>query len=107
MKWLPVVVLGIIGVLAAIVCVEYLTVSIHALPSFIPGQRPVNGHYHVRGAFAGLVAVVALAGAVVLALRIVRPAKEKPVQTDQPVAAPSTADLLSGPVAAPESTDGQ
>jgi len=73
MKWLPVVLLTIFGLLAAFVAIEYYTVSIHSLPSYLPGRRSVNGHYHVRGAMAGLVAIVALAIAAVLAIRIVRP----------------------------------
>ena len=73
MKWLPVVVLGIIGVLAAVVAFEYLTVPIHSLPSYIPGGHPGRGHYHTRGAAAALVAVAALGGAGYLAFRIVNP----------------------------------
>jgi hypothetical protein len=72
MKWALVIVLAIIGVLAAIVAIEYFTVQIHALPSFIPGRRPVFGHYRKRGAVALLIAVVALAGAAVLAVRLRR-----------------------------------
>jgi hypothetical protein len=82
MKWLIVLVLAIVGVLAAIVAVEYLTVPIHSLPSFIPGHRSVNGHYHVRGAVAGLIAIVALVSAAVVALRIVRSRASQPVPSE-------------------------
>ena len=75
MKWLTVVLLAIVGLLAAFVAIEYYTVSIHALPSYLPGRRNVNGHYHMRGAMVGLVAIVALAIAAVLAIRIFRPAE--------------------------------
>lgn len=75
MKWLPVALLTIFGLLAAFFAIEYYTVSIHSLPSYIPGRRNVNGHYHVRGAMVGLVGIVALAIAAVLAIRIVRPAE--------------------------------
>jgi flagellar basal body-associated protein FliL len=83
MKWLIVIILAIIGVLAAIVAVEYLTVPIHSLPSFIPGHKPVNGHYHKRGAVAAVIAIVALAGAAVVALRIVRSQDSQPVPTEE------------------------
>jgi hypothetical protein len=82
MKWLIVIILAIIGVLAAIVAIEYLTVPIHSLPSFIPGHRPVNGHYHKRGAIAAVIAIVALAGAAVVALRIMRPRDSQPVPSE-------------------------
>jgi uncharacterized membrane protein YidH (DUF202 family) len=73
MKWIGVIVLVIIGILAAIVAVEYLTVSIHSLPSFIPGHHAgKRGHYHKRGAVAGFVAVVAFAVAGYLAYRFTR-----------------------------------
>jgi hypothetical protein len=72
MKWIWVIVLVVIGALAAFVAVEYLTVSIHNLPSYIPGHHPGRGHYHKRGAIAGFIALLALAGAGFLAYRIVR-----------------------------------
>ena len=78
MKWFAVIVLVIIGLLATFVAVEYLTVSIHALPSYIPGHKAAypghseRGHYHKRGAIAALIALVAFVVAGFLALRIVR-----------------------------------
>jgi hypothetical protein len=72
MKWIWVIILGIIGVLAAIVAVEYLTVSIHNLPSFIPGRHPGRGHYHKRGAIAAVIALLAFIGAGFLAYRNVK-----------------------------------
>ena len=75
MKWIAVVLLAIVGVLAAIVAVEYLTVSIHSLPSFIPGRHPGHGHYHARGAIAAVVAVVAFALSGYLAYRNVQEKK--------------------------------
>jgi hypothetical protein len=89
MKWLGVIVLVIIGALAVYVAVEYFTVSIHALPSYIPGHRatvpghlPARGHYRKRGAFAALIALVAFVLAGLLAYRIVR--------SDKQTAAPAT-----------------
>jgi hypothetical protein len=59
-------ILVILGILALVVAVIYLTVSIHSLPGFIPGKHQVNGHYHKRGAIAAVIGVVLLAiGAVV------------------------------------------
>jgi hypothetical protein len=70
MKWIWVIILVIVGVLAAIVAIEYLTVSIHNLPSIIPGAKPhAKGHYHKRGAGAALIALVAFVGAGFLAYR--------------------------------------
>lgn len=97
MKWVLVVVLAIIGVLAAIVAIEYFVVPIHSLPSFIPGHKATAGHYRKRGAAAALVAVVALVAAGLLAARFRR---------EDAAAAPasaSTADqLLAKPAATPE-----
>ena len=73
MKWIWVIILAIIGILAAIVAVEYLTVSIGHLPSFIPGGKPGHhGHYHKRGAIAAVIAFVALVVAGYLTYRNLR-----------------------------------
>jgi hypothetical protein len=79
MKWIWVIVLVIVGALAAYVAIEYFTVSIHALPSFIPGHKavganghPARGHYRRRGAVAAFVALVAFVAAAFLAFRIVK-----------------------------------
>jgi uncharacterized membrane protein YidH (DUF202 family) len=71
MKWIAVIVLAIVGVLAAIVAVEYFTVAIHQLPSIL-GPHHGRGHYRKRGAGAALIAVVAFAISGYLAFRIVR-----------------------------------
>lgn len=64
MKWVSVAVLAVIGVLALIVGIIYLTVPIHSLPSFIPGQIAHHrGVYHKRGAVASLIGVVLLVSA--------------------------------------------
>jgi hypothetical protein len=63
-------ILIIVGILALVVAVIYLTVSIHALPSFIPGKHlNVNGHYHKRGAIAAVIGVVLLAIGAVIGFR--------------------------------------
>jgi uncharacterized membrane protein YidH (DUF202 family) len=92
MKWVLVIVLAIIGVLAAIVAIEYFAVPIHSLPSFMGGHHHTGGHYRKRGAVAALIAVVALVAAGLLAARFRR-------QDAAPAAAPasaSTADQLLG-----------
>jgi len=72
MKWIWVIVLVVVGALAAFVAVEYLTTSIHNLPSYIPGRHPGRGHYRKRGAGAALVALLAFAGAGFLTFRNLR-----------------------------------
>ena len=97
MKWVLVIALAVIGVLAAIVAIEYFVVPIHSLPSFIPGRHATPGHYRKRGAGAALVAVVALVAAGVLAVRFRRedagPAPSSAATADQ---------LLAKPPATPE-----
>lgn len=101
MKWIWVIVLVIIGVLAAIVAVEYLTVSIHALPSFIPGRHKGRGHYHKRGAVAALIAFVAFVIAGYLTYRNLRARPATTTPTSTGVGDGSADQLLSSPT--PES----
>ncbi len=101
MKWIWVIVLAIIGILAAIVAIEYFVVPIHSLPSYIPGyHHHKRGHYHKRGAIAALIAVIALGAAGYLAYRFARPKPSEPFASsnDAPLAEGSSADqLLSEP----------
>ncbi len=99
MKWLWVIILAVLGVLAAIVAFEYLTVSIHSLPAFLgghtgTGHHPARGHYHTRGAIAGLIAVVLLAIAAFLGYRILQADKaaKAPAATPTPAAEPAGPD---------------
>jgi uncharacterized membrane protein len=63
-------ILVIVGILALVVAVIYLTVSIHSLPGFVPGKHVgVNGHYHKRGAIAAVIGIVVLALGVVIGFR--------------------------------------
>jgi hypothetical protein len=56
-----VVLLVLLGVIAAIVAVLYFTVPIHSLPSFIPGHAARGtGHHTKRDIAAAVVAVVLL-----------------------------------------------
>lgn len=82
MKWIWVIVLAVVGILAAIVAIEYFTVSIHALPSVLGPDHHAHahGHYRKRGAVAALIAVIAFAAAGYLAYRI---------RQQQPKTAPS------------------
>jgi hypothetical protein len=60
-KWAVGAILAIVGILAIIVAVIYVAVPIHSLPGFIPGKRPVGGHYHKRALLVGVIGVVLLA----------------------------------------------
>jgi uncharacterized membrane protein YebE (DUF533 family) len=68
MKWFWIIVLLVIGAIATYVAVEYLTVSIHAVPSFL-GPHKGRGHYRKRGSAAALVALIAFVGAGYLIFR--------------------------------------
>jgi uncharacterized membrane protein YidH (DUF202 family) len=93
MKWVGVIILVIVGLLAAFVAIEYFTVEIHALPSFLPGHEALKyGHYRKRGALAALIAVVAFVVAAILAVRILR---------SDPAPAASAGDLLGSPPRGP------
>ena len=94
MKWLGIILLTILGVVAAIVAVEYLTVPIHSLPSFIPGKHRANGHYHKRGAVAAVIAIAAFVAAGYWAYRLRRPKEAAPVVV---ATYDSAAQVLSGP----------
>jgi hypothetical protein len=60
-KWTVGAILAIVGILAIVVAVIYVAVPIHSLPGFIPGKRPVGGHYHKRALLAGVIGVVLIA----------------------------------------------
>lgn len=94
MKWLAVVVLVVVGIFAAFVAIEYLTLSIHALPSWLPGHKAhTYGHEHKRGAAAALVALVCFAGAGFLVYRMRKPAGSG---TPKSTETTSATQLLSG-----------
>jgi hypothetical protein len=103
MKWIGVIILAVVGILAAIVAVEYLTTPIHSLPSIIGGHH-TRGHYHKRGYAALLVAVVALGGAVYLTLRIRRTETGAPAvaTADTPAPASSADGLLATSAPTPD-----
>ncbi len=99
-KWIWVIILLVLAGLAAFVAVEYFTTAIHALPSYIPGQKHGRGHYRKRGAGAAVIAFILLVIAGIVSLRIINQEKQR---NPRPVApAPTSDDLLSSSPA-PES----
>ena len=80
------IVLIIVGVIAAVYAFEYLTVSIHALPSWVPGKHHGRGHYHKRGAIFAVIALACLGGAGYL---IYRAAAVAGGGSDAPAATPA------------------
>ncbi len=100
MKWIWVIVLVIIGAFFTYVAVEYLTTSLHALPSYFPGHLSGHkrGRSHKRGAVAALIALLAYLGAAYMAYRVVRADKAGGAPTA--TGSGSSADLLSDPPAA-------
>jgi hypothetical protein len=102
MKWIPVIILVIVGALAAFVAVEYLTVSIHSLPSYIPGRKRGFGHYHKRGAIAAFVAFVAFVAAGFLAYRNTRGPSTAPAGASASAGDGSIDQILSSPSSEPK-----
>ena len=83
-KWVLCAVCAVVGVIALIYAVIYLSVPIHSLPGFVPGKTNVNGHYHKRAALTGVIGVVLIAVAVVVGINARRSA------TGQAGSAPGT-----------------
>jgi uncharacterized membrane protein YidH (DUF202 family) len=104
MKWVGVIILVVVGVLAAFVAIEYFTVEIHALPSYIPGHMDLKyGHYRKRGALAALIAVIAFVLAAVLAVRVRRREQALGASAGDLLAAPSQGlETPAAPAASPE-----
>lgn len=67
-RWVICVICAVLGVVALVYAVIYLAVPIHSLPGFVPGKVSVNGHYHKRAALTGVIGIVLLAIAVVVAV---------------------------------------
>lgn len=57
---------AVLGIIAVIYAVIYVTVPIHSLPGFVPGKHGGGGHYHKRAALVGLIGIVLLAIAAVV-----------------------------------------
>jgi hypothetical protein len=104
MKWVGVIILVVVGLIAAFVAIEYFTVQIHALPSYLPGRVAIKyGHYRKRGAVAALIAIIAFVVAGVLAVRIQR-GNQSPIASagDVLAAASQGPATPAAPAASPE-----
>jgi len=109
MKWIGVIALTVVGILAAFVAIEYLTLPIHSLPAYLGGKH-ARGHYQRRGSALLVLALVAFGGAAYWAVRIRRAdrAAEAPAPGDSAAAQAGSADaLLSSPGSAPEAPQNQ
>jgi amino acid permease len=62
-KWLGVAIVGLVGVVAVVVGVIYLTVEGKSLPSVLGTLHGFGGHRSLRGIVALVVGLVLLAGA--------------------------------------------
>ncbi len=103
MKWIGVIILAVIGVLAAIVAFEYLTLPIHSVPHFLGGKH-VRGHYNRRGQALAVIALAALGTSAYLAVRIRRAdasGTATPVQASSSTQAGSADTLVSDTESAP------
>jgi type VI protein secretion system component VasK len=60
-RWVICAVFAVLGVIALIYAVIYVSVPIHSLPGFVPGQKPGGGHYHKRALLWAVIGVVLLA----------------------------------------------
>lgn len=68
-KWVICAICTVLGVIALIYAVIYLTVPIHSLPGFVPSKHASGGHYHKRAAITGVIGIVLLAVAVFVGLK--------------------------------------
>ncbi len=78
LKWIWVIVLAVVGILALVVGILFITQPIHTLPTFLGGKhelvkgKHVRGHYQRRGEGLIAVAVVAFGVAAYLGYRFRR-----------------------------------
>jgi hypothetical protein len=105
MKWFWIVVLIIVGIVAAFFAVEYLSNSIYHLASWIPGNahnklnakgKPVRGHEYKRGYAAAIVAIVAFAWAGWLIYKMQK-AANSPESAPGVAGTDASASAVSGP----------
>jgi hypothetical protein len=112
-KWVGVIALYVVGVLAAVVAIIWLVEPIHSVPAFLGGHH-VRGHFQRRGEALIVLAVVVLAVAVYLTLRFRREASagsaapavrgaEGPGETAQPAAPATPVSVESEPAGTAES----
>jgi uncharacterized membrane protein len=67
-RWVISIVCAVLGVIALIYAVIYVSVPIHSLPGFVPGKNPVSGHYHKRALLVAIIGIVLLAIAALVGL---------------------------------------
>ncbi len=72
-RWVICVICAVLGVIAVVYALIYLAVPIHSLPGFVPGKKPVNGHYHKRAALTGVIGIVLIVVAFVVAMTARKP----------------------------------
>ncbi len=84
-KWVGIIVLFVIGVLAGIVAIFWLTEPIHALPTILGGHHHHRGRYQRRGEALIVFAVVVLGAATYLTIRM-RRAQRAPAPAAGPAA---------------------
>jgi uncharacterized membrane protein len=95
-KWVICAVCAVLGIVALIYAVIYASTSIHSLPGFVPGKEAyVNGHYHKRAALTGVIGIVLLVIAVVVALRVGRSAATGAGSTPEPSVGPAPEGVTS------------
>ncbi len=97
-KWIGVIALGVIGVLAFIVAILWLSEPIHELPAFLGGKKG-HGHYQRRGEALIVFAIVVLAVAGYLGYRLSRSSR-----TDAAPAVPAAPTAPAAPAATDSST---
>jgi hypothetical protein len=71
-KWVVVIALFVVGILGAIVAIDWLTQPIHSVPSFLGGEAHHHGHFRRRGEALIVGSVIVLAVAVYLTIRFRR-----------------------------------
>ena len=60
-RWVICAVCAVVGVIALIYAVIYVSVPIHSIPGFVPGKVVGdNGHYHKRALLVAVIGVVLL-----------------------------------------------
>ncbi len=102
-KWIAVIALFVVGILAAIVAIDWLTQPIHSVPSFLGGEAHHRGHYRRRGEALIVGAVIVLAVAIYLTIRFrredaVAEGGSPAAVSDSAPSEPATAEATAAPV---------
>lgn len=99
-RWVICGVFAVLGVIALIYAVIYVAVPIHSIPGFVPGKRPVDGHYHKRALLVAIIGVVLLAISAFFGLGARRSSSSGSVTTPEPsVGDPSVGSAAEGAAA--------